>query len=497
MRWATFAAAGAVGVSLGLAASAVRADSSLLKMLPQESNAAMAVDVQGLLNSPLGIEQKWQSKLISNYAERPLAVPANARHVVVGSVVSAGTLNPIFEVALIDLGVPANLEKIARAQNGWVEDLAGRPAARTDNDVYYVQINDAVVAAISPAQRQLASRLVEAPRQAGGLNDFLSGAIGQFGDNEVVIALDLTNAFSAPQVARAIAFGGLPSLDNYDGDLARLGPALASIRGVKIAMNVEKDITATATVDFANAPSVPQASLKPFCLDVLREAGLHHPQLDEWSFKQDGSRIVATGPMDVTLFANVLSVFSPSTGAESVGPAATADANAGATPPPTEAAKSPAEASPSYYRAVAAMLDSAHKTASPTQSASWLTAQARRIQQLPTLNVDPELLAWGNDVSEAFTKAAAVLSTGQTKAMSAAQSIGSPTASASYSQSGYSSADSAESRAAFRNAQMQRRAAAQSAKAEASQQAVAVISDVIGTRGEIRAKMTQKYQVEF
>ena len=56
---------------------------------------------------------------------------------------------------------------------------------------------------------------------------------------------------------------------------------------------------------------------------------------------------------------------------------------------------------------------------------------------------------------------------------------------------------SPESRAAYRNAQQQRRQAAQEQRVAAAGRAIGFFNEIAPMRGKLRAEMTQKYGVEF
>jgi hypothetical protein len=142
-------------------------------------------------------------------------------------------------------------------------------------------------------------------------------------------------------------------------------------------------------------------------------------------------------------------------------------------------------------------LDQMSAKTSPTQSATWLHAQAKMIQNLPIVGVDPILTEWGDQIAGAFDRAAQTLAIGQQNAQVAAQGVNSPAGYANSTETGYGNTDTAESRAAFRNAQQQRRQAAQQQRAAAGDQALSILNDAMATRGKIRTLMVQKYNVEF
>jgi hypothetical protein len=154
-------------------------------------------------------------------------------------------------------------------------------------------------------------------------------------------------------------------------------------------------------------------------------------------------------------------------------------------------------ASQDYYRVISKKLDTVGTKASPTQTAGALLAHAREIEQLPILNVDPELVKWGGAVADAFSRAGQELALGQQKAKVAAAGVASPVAYTSYTYNGSTGNTTPEARAAYRNAQQQRQAASQAQRNAAATQAFAHLNEVLPSRGKIRTEMTQKYGVEF
>src|SRR4051794_26608554 len=95
-----------IAAAVALLAGANRATAQstpLTGRLPQAANAAMSIDVTRILQSPLARKQDLQSKLISGYADRPLAIPGTARQVAIAAAVDPTGLESVWQVALIDL----------------------------------------------------------------------------------------------------------------------------------------------------------------------------------------------------------------------------------------------------------------------------------------------------------------------------------------------------------------------------------------------------------
>ena len=503
----------AVWTAAAAPARAQSPNAALANKLPGGSNAVLVLNVEKFVASPFGQANDLQAKLISGYADRPLAVPATARRVAVGASVHPAGMRAIWEAAVIEVTGTPRLEPMLRAQGGYLDKIEGREAAWTPRDAYYIVLDEHTLAVARPAQRQLVRGwLMGKDRPA--LPAYITTALVTAGDADGVFAVDLDDVVGAPALRYAYGMGRFPSLEKLEGGADKLMQALASVRGMTIAMRVTDKINAQWVIDFEQPVTDLGAQVKPFVIEAMTAADLYEPGLDAWEFKVDGKRIVGTGTMELAGVNRLIGLLSPvhvgdadaSTkaapadgGAAAAAPApAPADGASGARPASADDPQQrAATASQAYYRAVSKKLDTIKVKPSPQQGATWLIAQARQIEQLPLLDVDPELAEWGATVSNAFYRAAEELAVGQQRAQNAADRIESPVGQTAWTPSGSGSADTPESRAAFRNAQRQRREAAQNERAQAAERAFNVFNEILPTRQKIRAAMVQKYGVEF
>jgi len=501
-----------------LSAPALAETASLAARLPKGANAVLTIDVEKLVQSPVGKGLGLQSKMLAGSAERPLAVPASAKGVAIGALIHPAGVKAIWQAAVIDLPSAPRLEPILRAQGGYMDQVGGKPAAWTPRDTFFVALDERTMGAVRPGQRPFVNRWVSGKLEKG-LSPYLSTAVNS-GANEVfVFAVDLDQAVGITALKYAVAMGQLPSLEQVTTGRDRLLPALASVTGTKLTVRATNQLDGEWTIDFAQDVGALGAQAKPFVIDVLTAADLYEPDMDQWEFKAEGKKIVGKRVVELAGLDRILALMSPGhAGGQGGGPSSAPEAKtAGASEqaaaqPAGQAAAEPAgqpaghaapandaaTASRNYYRAVAKALDTIKTKPSPSQGASWLIAQSRMIQQLPVLNVDTALLEWGSGVADAFTRAAEELALGQQRAMSAANGVASPVAYTTYDyDAGWNSSDSAETRAAYRNARQERQRVAQNERGAAAERAFGCLNGVMAARGQIRAEMTQKYGVEF
>lgn len=466
--------------------------------IPVNANAAVAIDLVELLKSRIAVKNSWKSVTIRGDANKPLPIPPYATEVLASALITPSTMEPMCQLSLSDRPAPTDLEKIAVAQKGFLEELAGRQAVWTPRGVCYIQVNEKLLMTAYPAQRQLLVKLIESsgqlPRDA-----VLPMLLGQ-AEGQIRIAMDLEDALSLGQVHYAMSIGGFPSLDRYQQSLPELFHPLSTVKSLRPGIVAAEDFIGNVVVKFAKAPAIPAAMVKGFLLDALIEAGVNSQEFESWEFRLDGKRLTGTGKISIHQAGEIVRTFitAPDDEAGDRAIAAATEATGVVKPPePLDPKQAAAEASKAYFQAISRMLDAAKGGASMQQSAQNLRNMSRRIQQLPILNVDPELVAWGGNVSIAMTQAATVLAGGQVRAQNAVSAVASPTAYAGWSDSGYNYADTSESRAAFRNAPKQRRAAAQGVPAESGQQVMQIKTEATASRNEIRAKMVQKFGIEF
>jgi hypothetical protein len=478
--------------------SAGSAASAAASRLPEGANAVLTLDVAKLIASPWGKQIKLQSQLAAGQADRPLPVSATAKRLTVGALVHPMSMDSLWQAALVESAGAPRLDPILRAQGGYLDQIGGKQAAWSPRDVFYVALDDHTLGVVRPAQRQVVSHWVSS-KGGKGVSPYLLIALAGAGDADGVFAVDLDDVVGVTALHYAVDMGQMPSLNSLESVLDKLLVAVASVKGITITMHAGDTLEGKCVIDFGQDVTALGAQTKPFITDVLTMAGFYEPDMDEWNFKAEGKRIVGKRAISEQGLKRMLGVLSP----PNVGAAVVADEDGFGGPAPTPAsakvgpAKSPAAASQEYYRVVSKKLDTIGTKPSPTQTAGSLLANAREIEQLPILNVDPELVKWGGAVSDAFSRAGQELALGQQKARVAAAGVASPVAYTTYTYNGSTGNTTPEARAAYRNAQQQRQAASQTERNAAATQAFAVLNDVLPTRTKIRAEMTQKYGVEF
>jgi len=263
---------------------------------------------------------------------------------------------------------------------------------------------------------------------------------------------------------------------------------LGTLKGLTLDVTVANDIRGKVTVQFDRDAAKLRTGAKPLMIAILNAAGMRMDDVREWAFVTSGTQVKAEGKLSRETLRRLLStVQSP------IPAATTAQKPAGGDP---KAPADPAVASQRYYKAICASLDQLRAGASPGDTAVWIRNTARRIDQLPILNVDPALVEWGAMVGMKLKQGAAVMGVSQTQINSRVAGVMDPSyGDSSYDNNGYyvSNYDSVGAE----NARRQRRQVALEQRGQAQNQALTIVNAIAETRPKIRAEMVAKYKVEF
>jgi hypothetical protein len=490
----------AVLVSLVLAAPALADVKDLLGRVPGEANAIIIVDVDKLLASPLALKEGWAKKRAARYADEPLLVPPQTATLVLASALDLNSMQANWEVAVMELKTEVPLKDLARGEGGYLDKLGDKPAVRSPLNAFYVQLKPQVLGTVAPANRQLAARWARQKHVVGGafLSDYLQSAAGQSGNTMVLMAIDLQDVTSPSQIKTRLQHDPLTSLEKA-GDLAKLIETVASVKGLTLTIDVTDSINGKGVIDFGQ-DAAPLADVAgPLLLEILARAGAAIPDLADWQFAVKRNQMTFSGKLSREGFRNLLSLIEPPAPvAVAAAPAEPAPVKAAAPPPAAEDGKARTiAASQEYFKTVSKILDKFHervgtgsKSASLADIATWLQRDARRIERLPLVDVDPDLVAFGVAVAARMKQASQVTNVGSME-------LRARTSGVSVNSSSYDDYDDDGVSMAQVERAGELRQAALEEKASTLQEANAILNELTGALGEVRAKLTQRYGVEF
>jgi hypothetical protein len=479
------------------ASSAIAADGidQLTTRLPQGANAIIAADVGYLRASPQAGQMRWVARGAESGATALLPSIPGIKHLCLGAHLDFDSMRPDWQLALLEVAPAPSIDQLAQAMRGYTDTIGGAPAAWSPAGACYLGLDPQTLVSTQPGDRQLIARWIENVRSPAGnrSSPYLRTAAQALNEQTpIVLAVDLRDAFALPAVIAWLRVGCDDAVAKAMTDPAATAQILSTVRGITIKVAVGSATTAVATFDFSGETTPLAPVAKPLCLELMSDHGLAIPDIGQWTFSTGGRTVTAQGPLSDQGLRQLLSVLhAPS---PQVTPAAAQPSAAGEAQPST----SMAAASAQYFNQVGLVLNGINPGTSLGQQSGWLWRDAKRIDELPAVNVDPEMMRWGASVSANLRQAASILDAGQQRVTAGAQSAQAPVG--SYTSGMYDTSGGqrdAQYRAALENYRRQNQQAAAQIRAQVMQDANKPLQAALDSRGEIRATMAGRYGAAF
>lgn len=477
---------------LGIA-SGVSAFESLLNKIPPAANAVVIIDVQQTLAAPLAEKEGWGKQLELAYVSRPIFLPPEATKLVMAANLQAGDhFRRQWELAVMQLSEPMGMRAIARSEGGYVETLRNRDVAWTPSNAYFVGLNDRQLGVVYPADRQFASRWIGFADKNSRpmLSDYLREATRNTSDKvQILQAIDLTDVVQPHTLDERIKNSELFKKAKIDSNTAV--PLLASIRGAALRIMVGDDAQGQLRIDFGKDIEALKPIAKDLILNVLDDLGSSIPDFESWKVNVQGKSILMNGPFSQDGLRRVFSVVELPSGKFSMLKEGEEPREEGT---PESLIR---EASQTYFSSIGVLLKDLKRELRGNKATSAIMERyAGRIDRMPILNVDDDLLDYGSGVSQTLRGMA--LSRRQGGIKSGSQTAGMGGGGYSNYQYDYGYFDVSGDRYSGARASAADRASIKAqAMAESKNVRVKGSKQIAEATAEIRRQMTKKYGVEF
>jgi hypothetical protein len=479
----------------------------VLKRPPPDANALVIIDFEGLLNSKLARIKGWRKDLADEYARKPVSVPPGSKHLSMVALLDTSTMDPNWQIAILEADDAPSIETIAERKNGLVGKVGGKSAAWSDVSPYFVELERGLLAMVYPPNRQFVSRWLKQRQRgsAGFASSYLRRVATDAGkDAGVMMALDMEDAWSVAGILEAMEQRPLEALKGKEDQFGAIAELVSSMKGLTLKIRVDEDIRGEGVVDFGADAALLKDFGKALLLEVLGRHGMYLEDFEEWSVSVEGKKMSLKGKLSFDAFDRLLSVIeAPSPPAAEA--AAAQPGESGEGEPDAAEASEPdvAKASQEYYRAVMEILDNIQQKlgtgsegASLARTAAWLKRDARRIDRLPILHVDEELVRWSGEVSSALSEIGSMANVGSLRTRSRTVAMQSTYVGGS-TVAGTGGRSRRIRRAQNRAISGQRQAAAMEEKVNVYEQAEQAWQALRGTAAKMRVDLTNRYGVEF
>jgi hypothetical protein len=465
----------------------------LAAKVPVAANAIVLLDGQKLLSSPLAVKEGWKAKYDQAFASGLVGIPPDTQRMIVAAQLDFEHMNPLWQCVVADLGADRTVINIARRTRGDIDKVGDLDAVVLGDNSICVQLSPTRLGVFAPANRQTVARWIRdiEARSEPALTSYLNGTLTASQTSQIVIAFDLEDA--VPPELIKLKLATCESLAGKNVDLERAAFALRGLRGLVLEVAITEESSGRLMVHFNHDASVLAPFAKPMLLEVLGNMGAMIDDIAEWKVTTEPRRFTFTGPLSEGGRRRVLSLIDhPTTALVSSGGASSASQQPGAS--------KEAYATQQYFKSITTIRDDLREKAKDSktfgQHAMWLDNWARRIDRLPILDVDREMLAYGNYVTarmrdtSASLKGIGIKSGARSAQVQNITTTGITTGYYNYGYGGYGSYS-------YYNSGHERRAIRADEKAKGASTALDIQAEVENETTKIRQAMTQKYQINF
>jgi hypothetical protein len=401
---------------------------------------------------------------------------------------------------------------IAKRRNGTADNIGGTAAVQLPQDAYVLRFAADLVGFMTPANRQSVGRWIREvdTRAAPDLSPYLTEAFG-FADNgtPLIMALDLSDVATEEGVKARLQDRWQEAGFEGKANVLEVAQVLASIRGITLGVTFKTEPHGGLKVDFARdaAPLAPIA--KDLLLFALHQRGVFINEFEDWEAKVSGKQIRLDGKLTDSGLRRLFSVFDPPPSLHE-------------TPAEEQTQENPQQVmlkkSLAYFHSIQDyMKDLKREPArqgnhySAGSIATWYDNYARKIDNLPVLNVDPYLLEFSAQVSDGLRQASYAIKTGGVQSKTAQLNApkqynvysGGQTYGYSYRSDWYGSGYVPYGTSWTAAVRDEREEQAQAARIRTEYRnksifsARQIVDSIDSAMADVRRQLTQKYQVEF
>lgn len=482
---------------------------TLIRKVPEEANTLMMFDVAGIMATPLAQSEGWRRDHEELASSGLILVPPQANQFVLASQMDIELMIPRWSTTVMNLSYEPSMMKVVQKFGGNVDEIDGQQAAVLPNDTYVVKFGKSIAGTMFPADRQKATRWVKSAYSSSSpepLGEYLKEAEGYADKNgtPIVLAMNLEHVFSRSFIRHRL--DSAESLKGKNVDLDQLANVLASIRGVTLGVTITDHMFGGLKVDFADDASMTAGFAKELLLEVLGNHGAMIQEFNDWKVQVNGKQVLLRGPLYQSGAQRICSVLD--TPAD-LRPLETPNLKAG------EVNESlVGRTTLQYWKMLNRLLEDITKKRKTTQTqtaglvAMWYNKYANKIDAMPILNVDPEMVEFGSQVSLGLRQAQnAMQGVGVEQASGIANMQGNDVYNYGYAaggragyygaRGGYGYRYSSNPRASLRADGAQVARIKTNARIKGYGQANQITQNLELALADMRKKMTLKYNMEF
>jgi hypothetical protein len=289
-------------------------------------------------------------------------------------------------------------ETVAKATGGYVENVVNRDVVWTPNRMYLVPLPDRVLSIVRPADRKFLSQWLRRDRNPNN-GDYLTNAAGVSLDGlSLMIAVDVEDIIAPQTIADTL--GTYNSLKGRD--IGAIAKELATLRGIALEVSRDTLTRTTITLTFQDSPRNLQPIAKDFFNELLQRRGSAIKDFSSWTMTADdqGKRLQFRGSVGSEFLDDILGIFTVQRQTASI-----EHYESQPQVPAQETSQSVvAENTRNYFRKIVNIVHRVrdYSASNTGDRAQWNGNMANRIDEIPTLNVDADMVQFGAETAKAL-----------------------------------------------------------------------------------------------
>lgn len=369
--------------------------SELLLRVPHSANAVAVVDVEGLFKSKLGTSQGWSRRYFTDYANGLVPFPPSVQTAVLAAKIDTESISAEWELGMVRLKSPFAMKKLAEKESAPLEKLEGHSFVATDRRTSFIELKPQRLAVTNHQSRQDVARWLRGTRDTSKpmISEYLLEAVtdpkGQYH-----LALDLQDVLQFDNAK--VRLQNSPALKGQTVDLDALAKLAVGLRGLRVSIDVGETIEGTLRIDLSDEIAQYARLLPRIALAALQKNGVFIEELADAKVEFGEKSFTFTATLSEPSFRRVISLIQPSVGHLDDGSHVSESA---ATP---SAASTEQSASTRFFKTIQTQLSdleaNARRAKNYESSAHWFESYAKKISQLPSRDVDPDLLNYSTSV---------------------------------------------------------------------------------------------------
>src|SRR5262245_32497186 len=133
----------------------------LARYIPASANAAVFVNVEKLMDSPVAKRENWAAKRDTAFASGLSFLPPDSDRAVLAMQLDLQVWLPLWEAAILQIDHEPSMETVVEMTGGSLDKVAALPAVGLPEDAFLVKLAAHSVAFMAPANRQSVVRWMQ------------------------------------------------------------------------------------------------------------------------------------------------------------------------------------------------------------------------------------------------------------------------------------------------------------------------------------------------